>query len=50
LRRAALALFDLTQGAIKLSDFYEMDLGELPDWLEDAVDFRKEVNKAQARG
>ena len=46
----ALALFDMTRGAITFADLLDMDVDEAADWLEDAQAYRCEINKAVARG
>ncbi len=32
------------------ADVLEMEVGELEDWLRDAIDYRRAVNAAAAKG
>lgn len=44
-----LTLLELTKGNIPLDAILEMDLDDFDGWLEDAFEFRKEMNKAIER-
>lgn len=38
-----------TGRGITLTDVLEMDVGDLHEWLEDALDFRRTLNRERAR-
>ena len=49
LRRSFFALSDLTKGNVRLETVLEWGLDELEEWLEDALEWRREVNKAMSK-